>query len=94
MAVASVALILLYNSDFEQQRALLIDTVKNQASLIKAIARFDQRVASQIGNEDIECDAFEATLGQLREAHSIHAGLGETGEFTLASNNAIKYVVK
>ena len=84
MVIVGVALTLLYQSAFEQQRARLIDTVKNRASLIKAVARYDQRVASQIGHEDIECDSFEATLSRLREAHDDYGGLGETGEFALA----------
>ncbi len=86
IVIVGVALTLLYDSAFEQQRARLIDTVKSQASLVAAIARYDQNSTSQLSDEDPEYDAFEATLGQLREAHSTYEGRGESVEFTMAKS--------
>lgn len=62
MVIVGVALSLLYDSAFEQQRARLIDTVKSQASLITAVARYDQNVGPQLSNEDPEYDPFEASV--------------------------------
>lgn len=85
LVIIVVTLTLLYDSAFEQQQARLIDMVKSQASLIKAVARYDQHAGAGIFSENPTYDAFEATLSQLRAAHEHFGGLGKTGEFTLAT---------
>ncbi|MEE8576729.1 MAG: PAS domain S-box protein [candidate division Zixibacteria bacterium] len=83
-AVVGLALSLLYDTAFEQQRERLIDTVRSQASLIEAVAQYDQNAASAMSTSNPDHDPFKATLSQLRKAHDKYDGLGETGEFTLA----------
>lgn len=56
MAVVGVALAILYDSAFEQQRARLVDAVKSQASLIKAVAKYDQNATHQLRDENPEYD--------------------------------------
>jgi len=82
--IVSVAMTLLYDSAFEQQRVRLIDTVKSQASLARAVARYDQETTKRFRVTDPSFDETEATLGQLRDAHAEYDGIGQTGEFTLA----------
>ena len=87
MTVVVVSLTLLYESAFEQQRVRLIDTVKSQATLLTAVAQYNQHVGAEHFSENPEYDAFEVTLSQLRAAHDDCGGIGETGEFTVARHD-------
>lgn len=77
--VEAVAISMLYRAAFCQERARLVETVKSQACLIEAAARFDSQYSS-----DYPKGAREATLRQIVDAHEHYEGFGETGEFTLS----------
>ncbi len=78
--VLVTALVSWHNAAMDQQRVHLVGTVRSQANLIDAIARFDR----QFSDSDVPGGWFAATLLQLRDAHTKSEGFGETGEFTLA----------
>ncbi len=80
LVVGGVAIIVLYETAFEEKRQSLVQTAKIQARLIEAVARFD----SQYSQFDHPEGAFAATLDQISDAHTQYGGLGVTGEFTLA----------
>jgi PAS domain S-box-containing protein len=82
------AIAILYDAAFDQQRARLVETVKSQARLIEAIARFD-RVRSQDGLLE---DWKAATLSQVADSHGRYEGFGKTGEFTLAQREGDQIV--
>lgn len=82
VTVAAVAILVLYLTALKEDRARLMVTAQSQARLIEAVARHDQR----FWQPDIKA-AIEATLSQIRDAHSRYAGFGVTGEFTLARCN-------
>ncbi len=60
---------LLYDTNLEQQRMRLVESVQSSARMIETIAEHE-------GKED--------TLKQLRNAHATFRGFGDSGEFTLA----------
>nr|CRH07210.1 Putative histidine kinase with SBP bac 3 (Bacterial extracellular solute-binding proteins, family 3_domain, PAS 3 domain, two PAS 4 domain, PAS domain, HisKA domain, HATPase c domain and one response regulator receiver domain [Candidatus Magnetococcus massalia] len=74
-ATALATLALLYNTALEEQRQRLVDTVRNQARLMEAVARFDQEYSS-----NFPTGTRSATLSQVKDAHSNFYGLSE---FTL-----------
>ena len=77
--VAGVAIWILYEAAFEEERSRLIEAAKSQARLIEAIARHDRRYSNE------HSGAWqEATLSQVEAAHREYEGFGETGEFVLA----------
>ena len=78
VTVASIAS--LYDAAFTQHRLRLVETVKSQARLIEAIARFD----SKSSDADHPQGWQTATLDQVIDAHRQFEGFGQTGEFTLA----------
>ena len=80
LLVSAVSIVSLYNTGIEQHRLRLVETVKSQARLIEAIAKFD----SQYSNGDHPRGSWAATLDQVAAAHRQFEGFGETGEFTLA----------
>ncbi len=77
--VLAMALVSWHRAAYDQQRARLVEIVKNQARIIEAVARFDREHSMHVSGE-----AIEATLGQFRDAHEQFEGFGETGELTLA----------
>lgn len=79
VVVESITVGTLYNAAFEEERLRLVETAKSQARLIEAIARFDKRYSS-----DYPGGPRQATIDQIRDAHSQYRGFGETGEFTLS----------
>ncbi len=79
-AVATTALFVVYQAAMEQQRQGLAEIVRNRASLIRAVARFDRAYSA----EDVPGGSLDATLSQIRDAHRSRRGFGLTGEFTLA----------
>ncbi len=84
-------LYILYKISFEQQKNQLTDIVKSHNELIKAVAKFD----AEFSSTDVAGGSFEATLSQIRGAHSHIKGLGETGEYVLAKleNNQIIFLL-
>ncbi len=79
-AVAGITIGLLYNAAFSEIQARLVETVKSQARLMEAVARFDARYSQH----DHPSGAAAATLSQIQEAHQQYEGFGTTGEFMLA----------
>ncbi len=78
--VAGITIGLLYDAAFSEVQARLVETVKSQARLMEAVARFDARYSQH----DHPGGAAAATLAQIQEAHQQYGGFGKTGEFTLA----------
>ena len=81
---------ILYQAALSEQRSRLQETAKSQARLIEAVARFDEKF-----NLNYPLSARQATLDQIRDAHSKYQGFGETGEFTLSTrkNNNIVFLL-
>ena len=79
ISVGAIAIWLLYETSLEQQKQRLVETVKAQARLIEAVARFDR-----LNSQDVQGGYVSATIGQVVDAHQHQSGLGMTGEFTLA----------
>jgi type II secretory pathway component PulM len=82
VVVEVIAVWMLYQAAITQQRARLEETVKSQARLIEAVARFDREHSGTFPR-----DARNAALSQVIDAHRHYSGFGETGEFTLARRN-------
>ena len=80
LVVATLTIYLLYDAAFSEERARLLETVRSQARLMEAIARFD----AVYSREDHPGGWQAATLSQIIDAHKNYMGFGETGEFTLA----------
>jgi hypothetical protein len=74
-----VSIGILYRTAIREETIRLSETAKSQARLIEAVARFNRKYS--IGYPS---GAKQATLDQIREAHSEYEGFGITGEFTLA----------
>ena len=89
-AIGGVAIGVLYNTAFDEERARLMETAVSQARLIEAVARFNG-----VHNRDFAGGPVAATLAQLRDGHENHKGFGRTGEFTLAKREgeAIVFVL-
>ncbi len=68
----------LYITAIKQESIRLAETAKSQARLIEAVASFDEKYC-----KDCPLGAKQATLSQIRAAHSRYEGFGVTGEFTL-----------
>ncbi|MDH3348849.1 MAG: hypothetical protein OEM02_12230 [Desulfobulbaceae bacterium] len=77
--VLTSTLWILYNASLDTQKEHLRETVKSQACLIEAVARFDKR-----HHNNYKLGSTAATLSQIRDAHSKYLGYGSTGEFTLS----------
>jgi hypothetical protein len=90
IVVESIAIRILYHTAFGEERLRLIETAKSQARLIEAVARFDK-----IYSNNYPYGATQATLSQIRDAHSKYRGFGKTGEFTLSKkeNNQIIFLL-
>ena len=90
-AIGGVAIGVLYETSFEEQRTRLVEAAKGQARLIEAMARFNQR-----HNRTFPGGPEAATLAQLEDGHRDHTGFGDTGEFVLArrSGGNIVFLVR
>jgi len=84
MIVLGSAIVILYETGFQEERQRLIETAQSHARFLEAVARFDKKNTEQ--------GAFEATLSQIKEAHGNFKGFGETGEFTLAKREGNQIV--
>ncbi len=90
VVVEGLTLYLLYNVEFNQQTARLVETAQSQARLMEAIARFDEQYSQE--EEDFLEGAEAATLSQIREAHRNFRGFGDTGEFMLGKLSEVNRI--
>jgi signal transduction histidine kinase len=81
ISVAGIAVTLLYQTGFREEKVRLTELVLSQAHLIESVARFDARYSREDHPEGWEA----ATLSQIVEAHKNRKGFGGTGEFLLAT---------
>lgn len=77
--IESATVWILYKTSMGEERARLEEIVKREARLIEAMTRFNK-----IYSADYPSGPRQATLSQIRNAHSKFQGFGKTGEFTLA----------
>ncbi len=82
VVVAGINIFILYGTAFEQQRERLMESVKGQARLIEAVARFN--VLHKAKWHPQYEDPADATLVEIIDAHEQYVGFGKTGEFMLA----------
>jgi len=80
LGVAGIAMHMLYDVAFAEQRAHLVETAQSQARLIEAIARHEVSHSRDAHPEGPQA----ATLSQIVDAHKRYQGFGQTGEFSLA----------
>lgn len=80
ITVTLISLSTLYKTAFEQQRQLLVETVKSQSHLMEAVARFDARHST----DAVPGGAPAATLEQIFDAHSKIRSLNGAYEYVLA----------
>jgi hypothetical protein len=90
IAVEAITIGILYQTAISEEKSRLKETARSQARLIEAVARFDQ-----IYSKSHPHGARQATLNQIKDAHSKYRGFGETGEFTLSKreNNQIVFLL-
>ena len=79
LAVAAIAIYVLYGAAFDEASDRLVETAQSQARLVEAVARFDS-----VHTKDFPGGHASATLAQIIDAHEHYQGFGRTGEFTLA----------
>jgi len=82
LTVGGVAIGLLYQAAFEQQRNHLQEVVQGQARLVESVAQFDALYSQAI----YPGGSFAATLSQIRLAHDRHDHFGESGNFLIGRN--------
>jgi hypothetical protein len=87
IVVESITLALLYHTAFEEERLRLVETARSQARLIEAVARFDK-----LHTSDYQYGPRQATLDQIKDAHSKYRGFGKTGEFTLSTKEGSQII--
>jgi len=80
IAAEAIAIGILYHTAFKEEKARLEEAAQSQARLIEAVARFDS-----VYSKDYPAGSRQATIDQIKDAHSNYQGFGETGEFVLAS---------
>jgi hypothetical protein len=90
IATFAISNTFLYRIAIKEETLRLIEAATSQARLIEAIARFDKKYSN-----DYPHGAREATISQIKDAHSKYRGLGSTGEFTLSEkeNNQIVFLL-
>ncbi len=76
----SITIGILYHTAITEETSRLEETAKSQARLIEAVARFDK-----IYSKEYPYGPRQATLDQIKNAHSKYRGFGSTGEFTLST---------
>ena len=90
IVVEVITIGILYHTALTEEKSRLVEAAKSQARLIEGVARFDS-----IYSNDYPHGAREATLSQIKDAHSKYRGFGNTGEFTLSKkeNNQIVFLL-
>lgn len=91
ICVELITISILYITAIREERERLEVAAKSQARLIEAVARFDRT-----HSKDYLLGAMQATIDQIKDAHSKYRGFGETGEFTLSrkENNQIVFLLR
>ena len=79
VVIEGITIGILYRTAIEEEKSRLKEAARSQARLIEAVARFDK-----IYSQNYPYGARQATLNQIKDAHSRYRGFGETGEFTLS----------
>jgi len=87
VSVASITLVVLYKTAYNEQSKRLLEIAQNKASYINAAARYNLRV--NLNNPQV---AYNATMEQVREAHEKFTSIGKTGDIALAKIEARKIV--
>lgn len=87
LIVAGIAISMLYRTAYEEQRTRLEETVRSQARLVEAVARFNA-----IHNKDYPEGPIIATLDQIIEAHKNYQHSGKTTDFTIAQKEGNKII--
>jgi PAS domain S-box-containing protein len=87
---------ILYRHNLNSHRQMLIATAQSQACLIEAIARHDSNAKREDGSIATDHNPQSTTLSQIVDAHRRFAGIGETGEFTLARRDgeSINFILR
>ena len=91
LLVSTISIVSLYNTAIGQHRLRLVETVKAQARLIEAIAKFDS-----LENSDKDPSLVrQSTLEKVAAAYQEFEGFGSSGEFVMAQqkNNEIQFVL-
>lgn len=83
-AVMGVMTVILYQNNLRQSLGHLQSHAQSQARLIEAMARHDANMGDILSRTPSTYEADEATLSQVIDAHAHNAGMGRTGEVTLA----------
>lgn len=78
----AISVYAMYVAALDENRLRLTELAQNQARMIEAVSRFDEEhFATHSLSREL---AWNASLGQFKEAHQNYQGFGESGEFTLA----------
>jgi hypothetical protein len=90
LVIEAITIGILYHTAITEQKSRLEETAQSQARLIEAVARFNKVYSS-----DYPYGARQATIDQIKDAHSQYRGFGKTGEFTLSTkeNNQIVFLL-
>ena len=83
LLVSAISIVSLYKTAIEQHRLRLVETVKGQARLIEAIAKFDDLENS----DNSPALARQSTLEKVAAAYQEFEGFGTSGEFVIARQN-------
>lgn len=87
LVVETITIGILYQTAIAEEKSRLKEAAKSQARLIEAVARFDK-----VYSRNYPYGARQATLNQIKDAHSRYAGFGTTGEFTLSKRENAQIV--
>lgn len=87
LVVETITIGILYQTTIAEEKSRLKEAAKSQARLIEAVARFDE-----VYSRNYPYGARQATLNQIKDAHSRYAGFGTTGEFTLSKRENAQIV--
>jgi diguanylate cyclase (GGDEF)-like protein/PAS domain S-box-containing protein len=79
LAVGGIAIGLLYQTAYEQQRHQLREEVQSQARLVESVAHFD----SLYSRNDHPDGPFSATMSQIRAAHERYEQTGNSSSFLI-----------
>ncbi|MDH5458962.1 MAG: hypothetical protein OEY26_09615, partial [Nitrospinota bacterium] len=90
MIMTFTAILLLYQTAYDEEESRLVEVAQSQARLMEAVARFDMQYSHNYP-EGTEA----ATLSQFIDAHKRFEGFGESGEFLLARKkaNTIEFIL-
>ena len=87
ISVASITLVVLYKTAYQEQSKRLLEIAQNKASYITATAQYNLRL-----HDNNPQAAYNATIDQVREAHEKFTGIGKTGDIALAKIESRKIV--